>query len=67
MRTDNTFYMIVCTWYPPFNVAAPSLKPEIRLRANYPSSEHMGQSDERKTSFGTMQIVCSFQPGERVV
>ena len=29
-------------------VAAPSIKPEIRLRAQQPSSERMSQSDERK-------------------
>ena len=38
-------------------VAALSFKPEVRLRAKKPSSEHMSQSDELKKCFGTRLCV----------
>ena len=37
--------------------AATLFKPDIRLRANQPSSERTSQSDERKDYFGTRSCV----------
>ena len=45
--------------FPPLKVAVPSFKPEIRLRAKWPGSKHMSQSDERKNDFGTRSRVCA--------